>query len=303
MVKLPAKILIVFLTCFFVACQNEHSKQVEEDFEIPDSVVDEQPIEFSDDALGEIIQNFSSPVEMAALIKNVGVPFSRDLLCPTENPDAYDTDFKRALALGMYGVDLGYLNIYNRTSSVVNYITVIKKLANGMKVGQFFEYETLKRLASTEQNLDSLMYVSQHSFNRMDSYLRNNGRNNLSSLIVSGVWIEGLYLATQVIKEAENDKIRERIGEQKIVLGDIIILLKQYSDDKRFAGLVEEMEAIKQAYKDVKIYYEVGESEAIEQNGKLIIVQNETSHVKITDEQLKNIITKTEELRNKLIGL
>ena len=39
----------------------------------------------------------------------------------------------------------------------------------------------------------------------------------------------------------------------------------------------------------------------VEEDGMLTIVQNETSVVEMTDEQLINIIDKTEEIRNKLI--
>jgi hypothetical protein len=42
------------------------------------------------------------------------------------------------------------------------------------------------------KNLDSLIFISVHSFNQMDDYLRTNKRGNLSALIITGTWIEGL---------------------------------------------------------------------------------------------------------------
>ena len=35
----------------------------------------------------------------------------------------------------------------------------------------------------------------------MDEYLRENNRSDISSLLVTGMWIEGMYLACQVVKE------------------------------------------------------------------------------------------------------
>jgi len=203
----------------------------------------------------------------------------------------------------MLGVDLGYLNIYGKTGPVVNYITIIKKLAEEMKVGHFFDFNTLKRLASNNSSVDSLMYMSTNSFNQMDAYLRDSDRSNLSALIVAGVWVEGVYLAGQVVKTKPKKEISDRIGEQKIILEDILILLRHYSDDSSFAALISDLEKLSSAYKDVKISYTKGEPEAVEQDGMLIIIQNDTSHVEMTAETLSKIILLSEQVRNNLIGI
>jgi len=153
------------------------------DFDVPDSVVTEGELEVSDEAMSNIVQNISSPVEMAALIKALGVPFSNRYLASTDEVDNYNTNFKQALSLGIYGADLGYLNMYNKTTTVIDYLSSIKKLSDALKVGQFFDFTTLKRLATNNTNLDSLMYISVHSFNQMDKYLRENNRSSLSTLI------------------------------------------------------------------------------------------------------------------------
>lgn len=268
-----------------------------------DSILTDDALEISEGAMEEIIQNISSPVEMAALIKAVGVPFSKQYLCPTENIEDYNTNFKKALGLGIMGADLGYLNIYSRTSQVVTYITAIKKLADGIKVGQFFDFATLKRLATNNENIDSLMYISVNSFNRMDAYLRENKRSDLSALIVTGVWIEGMYLATQVVKEKPNKDIAERIGEQKVILDELLLILKNYKSNEDFADLIKDIEDIQSAFEGVEILYEVGEPETVERDGKLVIIQNETSVVKINEEQLSEIIAKVARVRKKVTNL
>ena len=297
------KKLIHLLLCIIIisSCKSNKDSDYKSEFEIPDSVLNEGVLEVSQEAMDEIIQNLSSPVEIAALVKEIGVPFSKDYLASTRNIDKFNTSFKQALNLGIYGTDLGYLNIYNKTVSVIDYITAIKILADGIKVGQFFDFATLKRLATSNQNLDSLTYISVHSFNKMDSYLRDNNRSNLSTLIVAGVWIEGMYLATQVAKNNPSPEISERIGEQKLILDNLLIILKNYQKDSNFAELINDLEKIKENLKDVKITIIPGEPEMVEENGMLTIVQNETSLVEMTDEQLINIIDKTEEIRNKLI--
>ena len=247
------KLLYVLLTALVItSCKSGGDRSTQTDFEVPDSILSEG-MEISEETMQNIVQNISSPVEMAALIKELGVPYSSKYLSSTARVEELSTAFKQSLNLGIYGADLGYLNMYNKTSAVIDYISAIKTLADEIKVGQFFDFTTLKRLATNNQNLDSLMYISVHSFNQMDKYLHSNNRSNLSALIVTGVWIEGLYLGTQVVKEAPNQLLAERIGEQKITLNELILILENFKADKQYAKLINELMLIKDEYKDVNI--------------------------------------------------
>jgi hypothetical protein len=292
----------VLVLGIIASCKSGSDGRPGTEFEIPDSVIYANALEISTEVMSDIISNVSSPVEMAALIKSIGVPFTNQYLATTANVDNYNTNFKRAFNLGIFGADLGYLNMYNRTTSVLDYITAIRRLADGLAVGQFFDFNTLRRLASSQQNLDSLMYISVHSFNQMDNYLRQEKRGHLSALMVTGVWVEGLYILTQVSNTYPNSDLTEKIGEQKIILNDLMIILKNYQRAyPQFSELVTDLEKIKKTFDPVKIRYEIGEPEAVEKDGMLMIIQNERSIVEITDDQLNEIIRVTEEIRNKLI--
>jgi hypothetical protein len=299
-------VFVVFFAGIFTlsGCSGDGSKKKSGDIEIPDEIFgDDKPLMISQEAMGDIIDNISSPVEMAALLKSTGVPFSQKLLASTDRVDDLNTNFKQALNLGVYGCDLGYLNMYEKTGSVINNMTAIKSLANELRIGQFFDFNTIKRLATNNENLDSLMYISVSSFNNMDEYLRKSNRSNISSLIVTGMWIEGMYLATQVVKEAPKKDVVERIADQKLVLNDLLLILKNYKGDKNFSDLVEDVESIKKEYEGVKITYEMGEPEAKEVDGMLIIVQNDKQHIDVSDETLARIITAIGTVRNKIIDL
>jgi hypothetical protein len=301
MIKKIIALLVVSLLLF--GCKSGREKKGSDDFEVPEAVKNEGVLEISEDVMQDIVQNISSPVEMAALVKSLNANFSGKYLAPTENVDELTTSFQQAFYLGIYAADLGYLNIYNKTNSVIDYITAIKTLADGVRVGQFFDFTTLKRLAQSNQNLDSLMYISVHSFNQMDKYLRSDNRSNLSTLMVTGVWIEGLYLATQVAKASPHPELAERIGEQKIIMGDLMLILENYKSDKNFAKLISDLNVLKNEFNDVKISVTKGEPEAVEENGMLVIIQHDVSHVDIKPDRLKSIIDKTEEIRNKLISI
>ena len=185
----------------------------------------------------------------------------------------------------------------------INYLTSISKLADGIKVGQFFDFSSLKRLATSRENIDSLMYISVSSFNNMDSYLRETKRGHLSALMITGIWIEGMYLATQVAQDNSDPVLQTRIGEQKLNMNNLFLILNAYQSQPQIQELVETLNQIKVEFDQVEITYEMGDPETVEKDGMIMIVQNERSIVHITDEQMNSIIKITEEVRNKLIEL
>jgi hypothetical protein len=294
--------IIIFLSALFLfSCQSRKGKESGAEFEVPDSVIKAEGVTISNEALEEIVQNVSSPIEMAALIKEMGVPFSTKYLATTDYVDKYNTSFKMAYNLGVFGADLGYLNIYDKSNQVVDYLSAINKLADGIKVRQFFDFETLKRLATSRESIDSLMYISVNSFNNMDSYLRNNNRGHLSALMITGTWVEGMYLVTQVANEKNNPELSDRIGEQKVNLDNILLILDNYKAYEQISEIIKSLNELKELFDEVKITYVIGEPETVEEGGMIMIVQNEKSIVNISDDQLNKIISKTEQIRNKLI--
>jgi hypothetical protein len=204
-----------------------------------------------------------------------------------------------AYTLGILAADLGYLNVYEKTGTSINYLASISKIADGLKINQFFDFNTMKRLAASSSDLDSLMFLSIHSFNQMDGHLRQTDRSNLSALMITGVWLEGMYLVTQVAKEKPDTSLAQYIGEQKIILNDILLILKNYQRDPQFADLIKDLETIKSEFDKVKISYEMGEPKAVEKDGMLMIVQQEKSLVSISRDVLLKIIEITERIRTK----
>ena len=230
--KLIKYSLLIFLV--LTACKSRNNE-----LDMPGYELDTGEIQIPEEALSDIIQNISSPIEMAALVKDLGVPFDNDNLMDPDNTDSYSTNFKMAYTLGMLGADLGYLNVYNKTGSSVSYLSAINKLADALKVSQFFDFNTIKRLATSNSSLDSLIFLSVHSFNQMDEHLRETDRSNLSALMITGIWIEGMYQVTRVIDSRYNEELAEYIGEQKLILNDLLLILNNYSRDDQFASLIE----------------------------------------------------------------
>jgi hypothetical protein len=295
-IHLLFSIMLIFLVA---SCGNRKTEDLSSTFAEPD--LDEVVI--SDEAMNEVIENIASPIEVASLLSDLDIPFSISYLAEPEKLSSYSTNFEMAYHLGALSSDLGYLNMYNKTGTAINYLSTINKLTEALDVGQFFDFPKMKRLATGENTLDSLLFTSINSFNQMDEFLRRTDRSNLSTLMVAGVWIEGLYLATQVYQKSEVEEIRNVIGEQKHILSDLLIIMEKYKDDEGFAELLEDYREIKTHFDEVDITYELGEPETIEVDGMLMVIQDETSTIDMSDDTLADIISVTEKIRNKHLNI
>lgn len=288
---------IITMSC----CSGNTSTKKKDAFVIPDSLNETPESVLSEEVTSDIIDNLASPVEIAGLLNMLGVPYSNALLASTNLIDEMNSDIQKAYGLGIYGADLGYQSMYGQNTGLLDYITNIKQLSDDLLIGQFFDYNTLKNLAGNKENLDSLMFMAVHSFNEIDRYLRQSGRGEVSALIITGLWLEGMYLATQVQMTYPHDQLKDRIGEQKIIMEDLFVLLDRYKSNPEVANVRKKLQDLKNLYDQVKITIIPGEPETIEKDGRLVVVQNEESKIEYSDELLSEIIGTTAQLRENLL--
>lgn len=299
------KILIALLfAAGIVGCNSTDTEKKADTSTSNDSMGtdDSENIDISAEAMEDIIRAVPSPIEISSLIKESGAKYNKDILNNVESAKNYSTSFKKAINLGIYGADLGYVNIYNEAQAIVLYLSAVKQLAEDLKVGQFFDFETIKRLSENTSNMDSILYITTSDFDKMDVYLREKKRRNISVAILSGGWVEAVYLSTQITKSFKSDLLKERIGEQKITLNEIILLLTVFKDDPNFTSFMNDLVDLKQIFDKVEITYTYEEPVTKEVNGVLEIQDKSSSKVIISPEQLAAITDKIAELRNKLIN-
>ncbi len=254
--------------------------------------------------INDIIGGFASPVEVAAVLKDYHIPFKKEYLAPTSLAQNYDINLKKAIGLGVYSADLGYLNIYHKNAQIIDYLQVIFNLASDLRVAQFFDFQSLKYLVTTSDNMDSLLFLSVNSFYQIDNYFRSTRRSYLSLLSVTGVWIEGLYLLTQVQKDNLYVNLRNQIGSQKELLNKLIELLEVYKGHPKFDYLIKQFKQLQKAYEGVQITekkYE-GKTRTVK-NGRVIYSQDVETVIQMDDQTLNNIIKTTAKVRNAVLNM
>ena len=116
---MPKVFVYLLITLVIAASCKSGGQEQNATVEIPDSVLN-QGIEISEEVMQDIVQNISSPVEMAAMIKDLGVPYSIKYISPTNRVSNLTTSYQQSLNLGIYAADLGYLNMYHKTPAVMD---------------------------------------------------------------------------------------------------------------------------------------------------------------------------------------
>lgn len=301
----PMRILPIGLLLVLIVTACETTKRPDEKafLESLDSAEVKGPA-ISGEVISSIIQQIPSPLEISVLLKESGTKYDRTLLNSPENISKYNSNYRKALNLGIYGTDLGYTNIYEQNQDGLDYMAAIKELANGLNIGQFFDIETIGRLATNSKNLDSLLLITTQNFNSINHYLQEQNRANLSVLLLTGGWMEAMHITCQVsAKDPGNKELQEKIGEQKIILENIVLLLSFYQEvDQNMASLLEDLNKLKEEYENIEIIKTYKESTFEVVDGVMVIKDNSSSEIKITQENIDNIKNIIASIRKKVIS-
>ena len=294
--------LITLLFASFWSCDSMKSPSAEAYMEALDSTRLAQP-EISEEVISDILQQIPSPLEISVLLKESGTKYDQSMLNDPKKTKSYNTNYEKAINLGIYGTDLGYTNIYEQNQDAIFYLNSIKELADDLSIGQFFDFGTIKRLATNSSNLDSLLYLTTKNFNNINAYLQNQKRSNLSILILTGGWLEALHVTCKVAEKNPNNQVLiERIGEQKVIMDNIMLLLSFYSEsNSSIAQYMTELKPLANAYSKVQIVRTYAEPTFVEVDGMLVVQDNSTSEVKISQENLKEITSITQSIRKNII--
>lgn len=247
-----------------------------------------------------VFYSIPSPVETTSLLKAAGAKYNSAYLNPIENVSKYSSVKSKALNLGIYGADLSFTSMFDKTQESMLYLRCTNKLATGLGISGSFDEKTTERIEANMENRDSLLSIISDSYWNADSYLKENGQPGVSALIIAGGWVEGLYIATKIATDTKNEDVSTRIGEQKLSLDNLMALLDSYkSDNEAVADIYALMSPLKAVYDGIKV--EPTETTVSTDKEKGVTTIGNNASYKITADQLKQISDKAAEIRNKMI--
>jgi len=220
------------------------------------AVMDTTPVnEMANYKFSYTIANLPSPLEVLEEFNTSGFAVNTDLLNDPDNVNKYHTSFKQAFNYGIYGVDLAYAVVNNRAPDIIKYYSCSKKLAEQLSLGESFN-KFVNRFEVNANNKDSLKRVVDQAYASTDTYLRSNERLKTASQILAGSWIEGQHITVNLLKDGErneqNEKLYERVWEQRLYLENIAGIFNEFKDDAELTKVKKDLDSLLELYKEPK---------------------------------------------------
>jgi len=285
--------------CAFTACTSENKGGGTEGDATAstDAGVDTIRVTTGDD--NKVLSGLPPTSEVPALLQLSGADFNPTLVNAAGKSSGYTTTTdKAALNLGVYASDIGYLSVYDKTQDVITYLKSAEKLANHLGLNNTFGAEMQQRFQKNVNNKDSLVKIVDESMNYVNSFLKEGNRDATAALIVTGSFIEGLYLSTGLIEKYPKDvpaDVRNQtltslitsITKQEESLDDLIEILEEVKSDPQAQTYLVQMQDLKKQFEALNL------DEQIKQNrGDLMI----------NDKTLAGISAKVKQIRGKIVG-
>jgi len=248
----------------------------------------------------DIIYNIPPPTEIPYLLLSTGADFNESFTNPYTRVDEYlTTEQTKALNLGIYAADLGYLSSYNKTQDALNYLTSMKKLADDLGVATAYDIEMMNRFEKNLGTQDSMYAIINQGVSQADAVLKSNDRGNIAAMLVVGSFIEGLYIGTQLVEQYPKGIFTEEqkytiltplikvILEQENSLNDVISLASSVPQDGKMKEIVAELKILQEGYAALDVEEKVAENKGEEL---------------MNDEALKAITDQINKIRQQITG-
>lgn len=294
--RVPFIVFSVVALFFAWSCTSQEEKDKEKELEVKIDSSASMLVKFNN-----TLFSVPSPYQMAMLAREQKIDFNKDFLNPTSNVNKYSTDFKKALNLGVYGANLGYINIYEQNPDAITYFAVVKSLAAQLNIIGAFNPKTISRIEKNMGNKDSLLYILSSTYRTADQYLKDNKRDDMGVLILAGGWIESFHIIIDIAKKQNNQEIINRIGEQKHPLDNLIkILSPYYNQSEDFAKLVDSLIDLAYDFDGIDFKYKY-EEPVVDVKAKTTTVTGKTEVI-ISGEQLKTISDKISKIRLNIVS-
>jgi hypothetical protein len=249
-----------------------------------------------------IFYSLPSPLETAMLIKNAGARYNAELMNPVSNTSRYITSKSKALNLGIYSTDLSYASLFDQSQATLDYIVAAKEMADGLNILDAIDEETVNQLEEQINNRDAIIDIISETLMNSSSFLKENDLEGTASVVLVGGWIEGLYIATSLVNEneLEDNKLVERIVDQKLSLDIMVKLLESSPEDQDAQAVLEDVKALKTIFD--KITINQGEVTTVEDPETNVTTLKSESSIKITNRVFSELKTKVIEIRSSYIS-
>jgi len=182
------------------------------------------------------------------LIEENKIEYNPDLLNDPTKSNKYTVEFSKAVNLGIYGADLSIASSFDQTQESMVFLKCVNVLAGYLGVNSAFDQRMFERIDANENNKDSILEIVTGAFKKVDEILKYNNRPATSAIILSGCWIEGLYVSCQMAQDADAESTIKAIVQQKESLKNLIIMLEGVTLEENAKFVLKDLKELYQIY-------------------------------------------------------
>ena len=293
--------LILTLLCFVWGCESDGKrgsgkKQV-------NSATQQEQTDDKVKRIKRIFYSLPSPLELTMLFKKEGAEYDTESLHDIQKRNDYLLTNKKALNLGVYGADLSYAGLFGNHQDAIEFFAATQIIAEDLGIGQTFQNQFISRLERNADNKDTLLEVISDFFLENDSYLKDLNRQDVSTYVLAGGWIEGIYLGTSMALNNENTEgIKHIIYGQRNSLENLNVLLENLTDKKGSEWLVDAVKSLEEDFNKLAENEMQMSNSAKEEDGVLKITSDtDVNEIQYSDSTFMIIKDKVAEIRTRII--
>ena len=299
---MPIKLTAILIIAVSMAgCGSEKRKSGSDELSLSESEISAGILEDVNSAK-QIFYSLPSPLETAMLIKNAGASYNEDLLNSVDNTSNYTTNKSMALNLGIYTTDLSFASLFDQTQTSILYMNAAKRMADGLGILDAIDNNTIDMLEENINNRDRIMDIISETFMNSSSFLTENERPALACIVLVGGWVEGLYIASTLVGDAniEGNKLVGRIVDQKLSFDIVMHLLEDNKDNIDVAEILTEISDLKSTFD--KIIITTTSIQAVPDEETNVTILKSKSTIDITPEVFQELQEKIKMLRSNFIS-
>jgi len=156
----------------------------------------------TDETIKQEIKEYTYPINSVFDVTNMLIAIDASYVIgitnDPSNVEKYFSEQSKAFNLGVYTADLAYATTYNEKADVQSFFKATEKLVSDLSLTSAFSKDLQNQIESNVDNKEKLIEVITKMSQDAYSYLNNQGRAELSYLILAGTVIEGLYLTSHI---------------------------------------------------------------------------------------------------------
>jgi hypothetical protein len=201
----------------------------------------------------DVVFPLPTPFELTRMLKDIQADYVSSSLNPPSKVEKYFTEKSKAINLGVYGADLAYAATYDQKQDVKIYSKTLKSLIDQLGINVDYSAMLSDQFKEKVNNKDTLAKIITNTFYDTYKYLNEKSNPNLAIMMVSGMWVEAMYIATNISEDTYHySGLVQIIANQDQSYSKLMKLLNSNNSDKDIKELETKLEVLKPVFDKVK---------------------------------------------------